>query len=159
MNNGKKSEKLLIVATVLTIVALASVLVVFATVIGTFHGNSVTVTDLAQGTIKYSSTGTSGWGTDMSAFNATVGSWYARFDVISTTYTGSSTVTFQLEKQNTDSSWSAAGSPVIISGFDLTGTSNIYASSDGTSSGTMHDFGGDISASGTYRITVTVASG
>ncbi len=95
----------------------------------------------------------------MSAFNVNGGSWYARFVVSSTTYIGSATVTFQLEKQNTDSSWSPTGAPVIISDFDLTGASQIiYASNDGLVTSQNHDWSGDISTGGNYRITVTVAS-
>ena len=158
MNNGKKSGKLLIVGTVLTIVALASVLVVFAAVLGTFNGNAVTVNDVASGTVKYSSDGTTGWGTDMSAFNVT-GSWYAKFELSTTSYPGPATVTWHLQKDT--SGWANVGS--VTTTVTLTGSSQtIFASDDGTSTGNLtpnHDWGADISTGGSYRIVVTVASG
>ena len=157
MSKGIKSRKLLLISTVLTIIAIALVLSVYGALLGTFNGNSVTVTDFAQGAIQYSADGST-WSTSMTTFNATTGHWYARFEVSSTTYTGTATITFTLQEQNTDGSWSSTGTPVTVSGYSLTSTSIIYASSDGSSS-SLHDFSGDISSGGTYRISVTVASG
>ena len=94
MNNRKKSRKLLLITTVLTIIALASVLFVYAAVtLGTFQGGSVTVGGIT-GSITYSSdnnpTGT--WTPTLRSGMAT-NSWYARFEVTSSSYIGSATIT------------------------------------------------------------------
>jgi len=159
MTYEKKSKKFLVIATALTIVALVSVGVTFAAISATFHGQAVTVNDIAQGTVKYS-TDESSWSSTMPVLNVGSGHWYAEFVVSSTTYTGSATVTFQLEK-STDggNTFTSTGTPLVITGFALNSTSTIYGTNDGSSGGTYHDFIGDILVGGTYRITVTVASG
>ena len=61
MNNKKKSRKLLLITTALTIVALASVLFVYASVtLFTATGGNVTVSGVTTGTIDYSTTNTVG---------------------------------------------------------------------------------------------------
>ena len=130
MNHGKKSRKLLFVATTLMIIALASVLTVYAAVIlGTFNGAAVTVNDVASGTVKYTTDGGSTWTATPSAFNVS-NSLYTRFDLASTSYPGSATVTWQLQKDNSGT-WENQGSAVITT-VTLTGSPQIiYASANG----------------------------
>lgn len=156
---GKKSTKLLVIGTVLTVLALVSVAVVYATFIATINGNAVTVNDVASGTVTYSTDGGSTWVASPSAFN--VGdSLYARFELSSTSYTGSAIVTWQLQ-QDISGTWTNQGSTVTTT-VTLTGSSQtIYASDDGTSAGNLtpnQNWGADISTGGSYRVTATVAS-
>jgi hypothetical protein len=159
MTYERKSKKFLLIATALTVISLVSVGVTFAAISATFHGQAVTVNDVVQGTVKYSIDETT-WGTTIPAFDQGNGHWYSRFDVSSTTYTGTATITFALEK-STDggSTYSTTVTTFQVTGFALTGSSIIYATNNGVSSGTYHDFSTDISVGGMYRISVTVASG
>lgn len=154
MNNKKKSRKLLFVATVLTIAALATVLLVYAVTIYTFTGGNVTVTGVASGTIEYATTNTSpAWATTLSP----TGAWYAELVLGSTSaYKGAVTITWQLQIDNSGS-WVPVGSPVVTSGIPLTGGSQtIYAATNGTLTN-AYDWSA-IATGGTYQITAVVAS-
>jgi hypothetical protein len=149
----RKSRRLLFVATALTIISLASVLTVYAAVLGTFNGNAFTVNDVASGAVTYSIEGST-WAATPSAFNVG-GPLYARFELSSTSHSGSTTITWQLQKDN--SGWANIGSPVTTT-VSLTGSAQtIYASSDGSSTGN-HNWGSDISSGGSYRVVATVAT-
>jgi len=149
----KKSGKL-IVATVLTIAALASVLVVFASILGTFQGAPVTVGGVTSGTIEYS--------TDNSTFASStapssVGSpWYAQIQVSG--YSGPVTITWQLQYESAPSVYSDVSGASVTTTVTLTGTSQtIYASANGAQT-TNYDFGSHITTGGTYIVSVSVAS-
>jgi len=159
MNNRKKSRKLLLITTVLTIVAIATTLVVFAAISETFNGNAVTVNDVASGTVTYSTDGGSTYSASPSAFNVG-GSLYTRFELSSSTYIGSATVTWQLQEDDSGT-WTNVGSSVYTT-LTLTGSAQtIYASDDGSSTGNLvsnQNWGLDITSGGSYRVTATVAS-
>ena len=151
---ARKSKKLLLISTALTIIALASVLTVYAAVLGTFNGNAFTVNNVTAGTVTYSSDGSTGWTADISSFN--VGNTlYARFELTSTSYTGPATITWQLQENN--GGWTSVGSPQTTT-VTLTGSAQtIYASASGSTTGD-HNWGADISTGGSYRVTATVAT-
>jgi hypothetical protein len=155
MNKGKKSRKLLFVATVLTIVALATVLLVYAVTLVTFTGGNVTVVGVASGTIEYATTNTGSptWTTTLQP----TGSWYAELVLGSNSaYKGAVTITWQLQTDATGS-WVDVGSPIVTSGISLTGGSQtIYASTDGLLTDAF-DWSA-IATGGTYQITAVVAS-
>ncbi len=154
MENRQKSRKLLLVATVIAVLALSSVLVVFAAVLGTFNGNPVTVTDIASGTVQYSTDGGLTYSSDAS-FN--VGSnWQASFALTSTSYNGHATLTWQLQKNT--GTWTNQGTPITTTLTSISTGQTIYATADGSAAGN-HDFGGDVSTGGSYRIVVSVTSG
>jgi hypothetical protein len=151
---ARKSRKLLLVSTALTVIALASVLTVYAAVLGTFNGNAFTVNNVASGTVTYSTDGGSNFGASASAFNVG-GTLFTRFELSSTSYPGSATVTWQLQKDN--SGWANVGSPVTTT-VSLTGSvQTIYASTDGDSAGNTN-WGALITAGGSYRVIATVAT-
>jgi hypothetical protein len=156
MNHTKKSRKLLLVATTLMIIAMASVLTVYATVLfGPFTGGTVTVGGVSSGSISYSGTNDVGatWTSTLSA--ATGADWFAMLEITGG-YHGSATVTFQLQ-QNTGSGWSNFGTAFTTGTITLSGSSqNIYASSDGTITGNKNWGTGLTGAA--YQIIVTVNS-
>ena len=84
-------------------------------------------------------------------------SWYTRLEITGG-YTGSATVSFQLQEQ-TDSTWQNTGSPVVTtSGVTITGSAQtIYASSDGGNSNNF-DWSTIATSGGTYRVVATVNS-
>jgi hypothetical protein len=157
MNKGKKSRKLLFIATALTIAALASVLVVYAAVtLFTVTGGNLTVTGVTTGTVYYSSSNTEG-----GPWNATglvsSGSWYAEL-VISTssTFKGPVTVTWQL--QSDKSGTMTNDGTAVSTSVPLTGGSQtIYASTNGAITNNQ-DWSLIDSTPTTYQIIVTVAS-
>jgi len=157
MNNGKKSRKVLFIATALTIVALVSILGTYAAVLlGTFNGGTVTIGGVnSSSTVTYSTTNnaTATWTTTLQ--QNTGSAWYARLEVIGG-YTGSVTVTWQLQ-QNSGSGWTNQGS-ALTTNVVLTGSAqDIYASSDGTVTNNQN-WGTLSTGGGSYRVTATVDS-
>jgi hypothetical protein len=156
MNHGKKSRKLLVITTALTIVALASVLVAYAAVsLGTFTGGNVTVVGVTSGTIEYNTAiATSGW----TPLLQPGGSWYAEIVISgSSTYHGLVTIVWQLQTDATGT-WANDGSSVTTTGVSLAGgAQTIYASIDGLLSD-VKDWSTVDSTPGTYQIIATVAS-
>lgn len=156
MTNQKKSRKILIIATALTAFALAAVIAVYATaILGTFTGGHVTVVQIT-GQVTYGNDNNPS-GTWSSTLQTVSGnSWYTRLEIAGG-YTGSATVTFQLQEQN-GATWQNTGTPVTTGTISLTGSAqNIYASSDGANSGNK-DWSTDASSGGTYQIVATVNS-
>lgn len=155
MNHTKKSRKLLLVATALTIIAMASILTVYAAFLVTFNGNAVNVNDIASGNVMYSTDGGSTFGASPSEFN--VGnSLYTRFELISTSYSESATVTWHLQKNNLGS-WDNVGSPKSTTVSSLAADQIIYVSDDGEALNNFN-WGTLISTGGSYRVTATVTS-
>ena len=119
MSIKKRSRKLLLITTALTIASLGSVLFVYAAVtLGTFTGGNVTVTGVTTGTIEYNTAKTvDGWTTTLQPGS----SWYAELLIgSSSTYHGPVTVTWQLQSYATGV-WANDGSPLVTTGVSLAG--------------------------------------
>ena len=156
MNYPKKSRKLLFVATTLTIIALASVLTVYAVSIGTFSGGEVTVGG-ASGSVKYSaqtSDETAGLWTSTLTPATESSSWYSRVEIA---YSGTVTISWQLQYKTGPSTWTDVGSSISTSIALTGGNQNVYATATGVLSGN-HDWSSDVTVAGTYRVTATVVS-
>ena len=160
MNNRKKSRKLLVITTVLTIIALASVLFVYAAVnLFTATGGNVTVTGVTTGTIEYATTitGTPSWSTTLSP----ISSWYAEL-LVTGAYVGPVTITWQLNSYATGSWQPVADATITTSGVTLTGEGQtIYATATTTAANNVLANAFDWSTyatGGTYQIVATVAS-
>jgi hypothetical protein len=161
MNKEKKSRKLLLIATVLTIAALVSVMFAYAAyLLGTFNGGEVTIGGInSSSTVTYSTTNSAS-ATWTATLNQTVGSdWYARLEVTGG-YTGNVTITWQLQ-QNTGSGWanvSGTGTTVTTNNVVLTGSAqDVYASGNGGITSNK-DWGTLTTSGGAYRVTATVDS-
>ena len=149
----RKSRKLLFISTALMIVGLASVLTVYAAALGTFYGGTVTVNDVtAGGTVTYSTDGGSNW---VETPTINVGGTLNARVVITTTYSGQASVSWQLQKDN--SGWQNVGSPFVTTLASLASGQQVYASADGTSS-SLNNFGASITTGGSYRIVATVST-
>src|SRR5208283_1088942 len=122
MNNQKKSRKVLFIATVLTIIALASVLFVYAAVtLFTVTGGNVTVLGVTTGTIEYAASNTSPTWTTTLTSNST---WYAELVIGSgSTYKGPVTVTWQLNSYATGAWEPVEGATITTSVLTLLGGS------------------------------------
>jgi hypothetical protein len=157
MNSGKKSPKLLIIATVLTILALCTVLVTAAVLLGTITGGSVTVAGVASGSIKYSTdnnpSGT--WPSSLES-GTTSAPWYTRVELTSS-YAGPVTVTWQLQS-DASGTWTNVNSATLSTSIVLTGPGqNVYASTDGASTNNQ-DWAFYATSAGAYRVIATVSS-
>jgi hypothetical protein len=145
----QKSQKGFVAVTLITVLAIALVIVVYATILGTFTGGNVTVVAV-QGTVYYSSNNTNGWATGISDHPITA-PWYARFNVTSTNgYSGPVKVIWNLYNStsailhNLNTTTSLTGS-----------TQTIYASSDG-SQGSNYNWGLNTAVADTYHLVVIV---
>ncbi len=155
MSNRKKSRKLLLITTVLTIVALALVLSVYAVVqLGTITGGTVTVGGVTTGTIYYSNDNSTNWSTSLSPS----GPWYAELN-FNAGYAGPVTITWQLES-DTSGTWTPiSGDTVTTTGVILTGSAGqiVYASPNGAQTGNQN-WATFATGAGAYRLTATVNS-
>jgi hypothetical protein len=155
VSNGKRSRKLLLISTAVTILSLASVLTVYAAVfLGTYYGDAVTVHGVASGTIKYNiiDDGSGTWTTNLEPS----GAWYTQLDLTGG-YTGPVTITWQLQSYAT-SSWVNVPSATVTTSIILNGgAQDVYAKADGTLSGSRN-WALDATTGGTYRVIATINS-
>jgi hypothetical protein len=157
MNKGKKSRKLLFIATALTIAALISVLGTYAAILlGQFNGGVVTIGGVSSSSIvTYCTTNnaTATWTPTLQ--ESTPGSaWYARLEV-SGGYAGNVSITWQLQ-QNSGTGWTGVTDASVTTYVVLTGSSqDVYASSDGTITNNQN-WGTFTTSGGSYRVTATV---
>jgi hypothetical protein len=154
MNYRKKSPKLLLIATTLTIIALLTVLVTAAVLLGTFQGGNVTVGGVS-GTITYSSDNAHGPWTSTLQSGVTANPWYACFNVTSSSYVGVAIFTWTLQSY-VGSAWSNV--TTVQTTVTLTGSAQaVFASADG-SLGSNQDWHTYSTSAGTYRLVIDVAS-
>ena len=146
-----QSKKAYLVAALLTVVALSSIVVAYA---------EVTVGSVAplQGTVRYSldnaEAGT--WNTTLTP-NGPSDAWYSRLELNSAGYNGLVTITWKLQQKTGFSDWSDVPGAAISTSIVLSGnTQNAYATSNGSYGSGNHDWGQDITTSGTYRVVVTI---
>ncbi|HUK85971.1 MAG TPA: hypothetical protein VLU95_08915 [Candidatus Acidoferrum sp.] len=160
MNKGKKSKKLLLVATALTILAIGSVISVYAAVIlGTYNGGQVIIGGVGTGTITYNETNSAEatWNTTLTSVTVT-NPWYARLEIASAnTFSGPVTITWQLQIETTPGAWSNVGSSVTTTLTLTTGAQIVYASTNGLIAENT-DWSTLATNAGSYRITATVNS-
>jgi hypothetical protein len=147
----QKSQKGFVAVTLMTLLAIAMVLVVYASILGTFTGSDVSVVTMSA-EVLYCKNTTGSWTSTLSNIgNGT--DWYAIFNTTSTGHAGLVNMTWVLLK---------SGSPVSPSvnqttQVTLTGDAGqeIYASSNGDNSNTKN-WGLNCTTAGTYQIKVTV---
>ena len=155
MNYERKSRKLLFVSTAVTIIALASVLSVFAVVLlGPIYGGSVTVGGVTSGTIIYNTAddGSGSWIASLEPADH----WYAKL-ALTGGYNGPVTIAWQLQSYATGS-WANVGGATVTTTITLTGSAqDVYAKTDGVLLGS-HDWHTEATGGGTYRVIATINS-
>jgi hypothetical protein len=146
-----QSKKAYLAAAFLTVVVLSSIVVAYA---------KVTVGSEAplQGAVRYSldnaEVGT--WNTTLTP-NGPSDAWYSRVELNEAGYNGLVTVTWKLQQKTGFSGWSDVPGAAISTSMVLSGSvENVYATSDGSYRSSNYDWGQDITASGTYRVVVTI---
>ena len=155
MNKTKRSKKLLFISTALTILALSSVLTVYAAVfLGTINGDAVTVHGVASGIIKYNTVddGTGTWQTNLEPS----GAWYTQL-ALDGGYSGPVSIIWQLQSYATGT-WVNVGGATVTTTITLTGEAQlVYAKADGTLLGSRN-WALDATSGGTYRVIATINS-
>jgi hypothetical protein len=149
----QKSQKGFVAVTLITLLAIALVIVVYATILGTFTGQNVTVVTQG-GQITYCQNTSGPWTTTLG--NIGNGSeWYARFATTSAGHKGPVNMTWILQWSNGTNVSGVTQTTQVT----LTGDSGqiIYASTDGGTS-SQKNWGASTTTAGTYRIKVTITA-
>lgn len=159
MSARQKSQKGFVAVTLITLLALALVIIVYATLLGTFPGGQVQVVTV-NGDLKYSTTNSttpSNWTLTLNNIaNGT--SWYVMFNTTSGGYIGYVNITWQLQNYTGGLWQNVAGAVVNTDNFYLNGSvgQEIYASTDGTQT-ENYDWGTNkTKQAGNYRIEMTM---
>jgi hypothetical protein len=161
LNYRNKSKRRLFVLTALTVVAIASVLTVYAVTIGTFQGGEVTIGVVDSSTaVTYSlDNNEAGTWTDTIEPSGSSSSWYSRLEISAGDYSGPVTITWQLQQKTGPTTWTDVAGGDTTTTITLSGgAENVYATNDGAWSASNYDWSTDVSAAGTYRVVATVES-
>ena len=145
------SRKAFLALALLIVVVLSSVVLAYAEVV-------VGSVKLSQGTVTYSldnaEAGT--WTTTLNPGGPS-DPWYSRLELNGAGYNGPVTVTWKLQQKTGFSSWTDVSGDAMSTSMVLSGSvHNIYATSDGAYSSGNYEWGQDVTASGTYRVVVTI---
>ncbi len=158
MINVSKSRKGLLALTLVTVLAIVSVVTVYAVLIGTFQGGEVTVGGVGSSTVMYSldNNQTGAWTTTLNA-SGPGAAWYSRLEINGGDYSGPVTITWQLQQKG--ATWMDVSGATATTSMTLSGTpQNVYATSDGAYGAGNHNWGSNVATSGAYRVLVTVQS-
>ena len=153
--NRSKTQREFVVVTLIALISIALIIAVYATLLGTYTGDTVTVVSL-NGDIKYddlNSTTAGDWSLTLGNI-ANGSSWYALFNTSSSGYVGDVNMTWTLQWSNGTAVPSATQT---TNNFALTGSTGqvIYASDAGTQVANK-DWGQYTTDVGTYQIELTV---
>ena len=152
MNASRKSQRTFLTVTSLTVLAVTTVFLVYAAVLLTLTGTTVTVSEgggLMQYTLDNASNDT--WiGNLPSIINGTY--WYARINI---TDAVAQTVTIDWTLQVLSGTWTDTGTPTQTTITLATGENTVYATATGLFTGNRN-WGLDTISGGNYRVKATV---
>jgi len=146
----------------MTVVSVATVIVVYAALLGTINSTGYVNVGGIGGTVYYSLTNTetaTAWQNSLD-IASTGTAWYAKMNTTSGGYIGLATFSWQLQK-STDggTNWSDVGSATTFDFSMNGGVQEIYATSNGASSGTWRDWSQTAGyGTGLYKVEVTINS-
>jgi len=151
MSATRKSQRTFMTVTAITVIAITTVFLVYAAILGTYRGGQVSINQM-QGTIYYQGEGSTSWGTTLSVGNGTA--WYARLNVESNIPSQTVKVTWTLEFDN---GTTVSGPTPPQTTITLTGSpAAIYVTSDGTESGNYNWGTHTTSVDEVYRVKAVV---
>jgi hypothetical protein len=150
----KKSQKGFVAVTLITVLAIATVLIVYAALLGTIPGGEVTVGGVG-GSIYYSSDNST-WA---SALNISASThWYARLTTTGGHYIGPVTISWQLQHKQANGNYTNLGSAIPTT-YTLDGTAQtIYATGTGVNYNNFDWSSTTGYTTGSYRVVATVSS-
>lgn len=151
MSSKQISQRGFVAITLITLLALALTIVVYATLLGTFKGGDVGIVAV-EGEVKYSLDNSTNWNSTISN-RAITEPWYVLFNKTETDgYQGNVKVTWCLYN-STDSVHN-----VTTTSFNLNSSiQQIYASDNGLQAGN-YDWGQNTGVADTYYIKVIIES-
>lgn len=160
MKFEKKSRKLLLIATSITIFALAFTIAAFASVLGayapnleTYTGGNISVGGVTSGTITYNPNA-DGVGTWSQTLQPS-GSWYARL-AIGNGYSGSITIKWQLQSETAPSTWTNINGATVRTTITPSGSAQVvYATPNGDIAGNR-DWSLYANGDGIYHVIATI---
>ena len=154
MNSNKKSQRTFITVTMITVIAVTTVFIVYAAILGTYPGGDVSIQQMT-GTIYYQGEGSSTWATTLSVGNGTA--WYGRLNLTGSVPSQTVNVTWTLEWNNAGTWETVSGPTPAETQITLTGVATaIYATADGTASGNYNWGQHTTTTSETYRVKAVV---
>lgn len=152
MNATQKPQRTFLAVTLLTVIAVTTVFLVYAAVLMTLTGTTVTVNETG-GSMQYnlSNASNSTWASSLSAMNNGT-AWYARINV-----TGAATqaVTINWVLQKNTGTWVDQSTPVTTTMTLSVGDNTVYATTAGTFSGN-YNWGSLTTTVGSYRVKAVI---
>jgi len=154
MSASRKSQRTFMTVTAITVIAITTVFLVYAAILGTYPGGQVTINQM-QGTIYYYGEGSTTWSTTLSVGNSTA--WYARLNVTSSIPSQTVNVTWTLEWLN-GATWETVSGPtppetqILLTGQPTA----IYVTAGGGSSGNYNWGTHTTSVDEIYRVKAVV---
>ena len=117
--------------TAITVIAIATVFIVYAAILGTYPGGDVSIQQMTA-TMYYQGDGSTSWATTLSIGNGTA--WYARLNLTASIPSQTVNVTWTLERDLGGGSWETVSGPTPPeTQITLTGTPTaVYVTADGT---------------------------
>jgi len=152
MNAIQKPQRAFLTVTLLTVLAVATVFMVYAAVLMTLFGTTVTVSETG-GSMQYnlSNTSNSTWASSLSTINNGT-AWYARINI---TGAAQQAVTINWVLQKDVSGWTDQSIPVNTTITLAVGDNTIYATSTGVFS-SNYNWGLLTTSGGSYRVKAVV---
>jgi len=140
--------------TAITVIAITTVFLVYAAILGTYHGGDVSIQTMAA-TIYYQGQGSTSWAPTLSVGNGT--NWYARLNVTTNIPSQTVNVTWTLEWNNAGTWETVGGTSAPETQITLTGVATaIYATATGTESGNYNWGTHTATLDRTYRVKAVV---
>ena len=152
MSTTQKSQRTFMTVTLITVVAVSTVFIVYAAVLLTLTGTTVTVNE-GGGSLQYNLSNSSNatWANSLSPMvNGTY--WYARINI---TNAAAQAVTIDWTLQEYTTSWQDVSTPVTTTITLITGDNTIYATTNGLFT-SNYNWGQLTLAGGSYRVKATV---
>lgn len=152
MSTTQKSQKTFMTVTLITVIAVSTVFIVYAAVLLTLTGTTVTVTE-GGGSLQYTLNGASNssWVSSLpSIINGTV--WYARINI---TGASAQAVTIDWTLQENTGTWVDVSTPVTTTMTLVAGDNTVYATTNGLFS-SNYNWGSLTTGGGSYRVRATV---
>jgi hypothetical protein len=153
MSTSKKSQRTFMTVTMITVIAITTVFIVYAAILGTYPGGNVSIQGIG-GEIYYQQQGVSSWTATLNIANGT--SWYSRLNLTTNVPSQTVNITWALEWLN-GSNWDAVSTTAPETQIALAGAATaIYVTATGIQSGN-YDWGAyTTNVDRTYRVKATV---
>jgi len=156
MSASRKSQRTFMTVTAITVIAIATVFIVYAAILGTYPGGNVSIQQMTA-TMYYKGDGSTTWATTLSIGNGTA--WYARLNLTASIPSQTVNVTWTLEWLNVATWETVSGPTPPETQITLAGTPTaIYVTADGTDSGNYNWGQHTETVNEVYRVKAVVES-